>query len=215
MLPRFPDRLSPVDVALLPEHSQLTAQDECGFLWEYVPHRPADWTAANQFIRDLKLEPSQLARAPARLRYKHAAIAHAGRALRRVLPREWRAGATFVPMPCSKAQGGCDHDDRMLRVLRCAFAGSGTEVHELLRMGHSLRADHVSPVRCSAARLRRALCLDEVRDGVARYAPRPLIILVDDVLNSGKHYRVASRMIRERWPDVRVRGVFLARCARR
>ncbi len=221
MLPRFPDRLRPIDAALLSDHSQLTSQDECDFLWEYVPRRPADWTAGNQFIRDLKLKDSQLAHQPARLRYKRAAIAHAGRALRRLLPQEWLSQATFVPMPCSKTQGGCDHDDRMLRVLRCAFRGRGADIRELLRMDYSLCADHESRARCSAARLRRALCVGSparsiagVRDTAVEPAPRPLIILVDDVLNSGKHYRVASRVLQERWPDRQVRGLFLARCVR-
>lgn len=207
MLPRFPDRLRPVDASLLPEHSRLKPADACDFLWEYTPRQPASWSAGNQLIRDLKLKDSQLSRRPARLRYKHAAIAHAGRALRRVLPQDWLREATFVPMPCSKVHGGCDHDDRMLRVLRCALRGRGADIRELLQMNCSLSADHESRVRCSAVRLRRALHVVEA-------PPRRLIILVDDVLNSGKHFRVASGLLQQRWPDRRVRGLFLARCVR-
>lgn len=208
MLPRFPEQLRPVDATMLHEHRRLVPTDSCDFLWEYVPRQPANWTAGNQFIRDLKLTGSQLARLPARLRYKRAAIAHAGRALRRLLPRDWLTDATFVPMPCSKARDGRDHDDRMLRVLDCALRDRGADIRELLQMQDSLRADHESRVRCSAMRLRRALCI------ASPHAPRPLIILVDDVLNSGKHFRVASRMLTERWPDRQVRGLFLARCVR-
>jgi hypothetical protein len=34
------------------------------------------------------------------------------------------------------------------------------------------------------------------------------------VLNSGKHFKVAQSLIRERYPDAEIRGLFLARCAR-
>jgi hypothetical protein len=44
--------------------------------------------------------------------------------------------------------------------------------------------------------------------------PRPVIVILDDMLNSGKHFKVAQKRIRERWPDVDIRGLFLARCIR-
>ena len=218
MLPRLPRRLQRIDAALLPEHSRLVATDHCDFLWEYIPHRRADWTAGNQFIRNLKLKHSQLVLRPSRLRYKRAAIAHAGRALRRLLPPGLVREATFVPMPCSKARGGCDHDDRMVRVLRSAFAQEGADIRELLHVQRSLAADHESRVRCSPGRLRGTLCVGgAVRDAWDRPVgpePRRIIILVDDVLNSGKHFRVASALLRQRWPDRQIRGLFLARCVR-
>ena len=207
MLPRFPDRLHRIDGALLPEHSRLVATDHCDFLWEYIPHRRANWTAANQLIRNLKLKHSQLALRPSRLRYKRAAIAHAARGLRRLLPPGLVREATFVPMPCSKARVGCEHDDRMVRVLHNAFAQGGADIRELLHMQRSLAADHESRERCSPARLRSALC-------VGGAEPRRIIILVDDVLNSGKHFRVASALLNQRWPDRQIRGLFLARCVR-
>ena len=43
---------------------------------------------------------------------------------------------------------------------------------------------------------------------------RPVIVIVDDVLNSGKHFKVAQSLIKGRYADAEIRGVFLARCVR-
>jgi hypoxanthine-guanine phosphoribosyltransferase len=45
-------------------------------------------------------------------------------------------------------------------------------------------------------------------------APRPVIIIVDDVLNSGKHFKVAQSFIKARYANTEVRGLFLSRCVR-
>jgi hypoxanthine-guanine phosphoribosyltransferase len=41
-----------------------------------------------------------------------------------------------------------------------------------------------------------------------------VIVIIDDVLNSGKHFKVAQSLIRSRYPTAEIRGVFLARCVR-
>jgi predicted amidophosphoribosyltransferase len=42
--------------------------------------------------------------------------------------------------------------------------------------------------------------------------PAPQVIgLVDDVLTTGAHYRAASAVLKEAFPDVRVIGLFIAR----
>jgi len=41
-----------------------------------------------------------------------------------------------------------------------------------------------------------------------------IIAVVDDVLNSGKHFKVAQDLVSQRFPGVPVIGIFLARCIR-
>jgi hypothetical protein len=43
---------------------------------------------------------------------------------------------------------------------------------------------------------------------------RPVIIIVDDVLNSGEHFKVAQSFIKARYANAEVRGLFLSRCVR-
>jgi hypoxanthine-guanine phosphoribosyltransferase len=42
--------------------------------------------------------------------------------------------------------------------------------------------------------------------------PEPkAVVIVDDVLATGSHFRAAKMVVRQRWPHMRVIGVFLAR----
>jgi hypoxanthine-guanine phosphoribosyltransferase len=79
-----------------------------------------------------------------------------------------------------------------------------------LRLKHSTPADHESAERLSFDELLGITELEESFDS----APRQLIVIVDDVLNSGKHFKVAQSLIQDRYPRAEIRGVFLARCAR-
>jgi hypothetical protein len=53
-----------------------------------------------------------------------------------------------------------------------------------------------------------------VGDEAMDIAPGPSFVIFDDVLNSGKDFKVPQKRIRERYPDVGIRGLFLARCIR-
>jgi hypothetical protein len=91
-----------------------------------------------------------------------------------------------------------------------AFHGWNADVRSMLKLTRSTSADHESPER---------LGFDELLDitgAIERIevAPRPIVVILDDVLNSGKHFKVAQQRIRERYPDVEIRGLFLARCIR-
>jgi predicted amidophosphoribosyltransferase len=40
------------------------------------------------------------------------------------------------------------------------------------------------------------------------------VVVVDDVLATGSHFRASKMILRQRWPAMRVIGVFLARVCR-
>jgi hypothetical protein len=211
VLPRIPEHLQLIDPILRRDHSLLSAADRCYYLWEYTPRQDARATAGNQLIRNLKIQPSALQRLPSRLRFKHRAIAHAARALRRLVPRQWPADSvSFVPMPCSKICGAGDHDDRVVKVLRRAFKARGADIRELLIMNRSMTADHMSGRRATCGQLRAVL---QVRDD-AGPALRRTVVIVDDVLNSGKHFKVAQQLLAARYGVTDIKGLFLARCIR-
>ncbi len=56
---------------------------------------------------------------------------------------------------------------------------------------------------------RLVTCIDEAIVGAG---VRPQIMVFDDVLNSGKHFKVAQRLLAQRFPGTPIIGVFLARC---
>jgi hypothetical protein len=99
---------------------------------------------------------------------------------------------------------------RYRKVLASAFHGWNADVRDMLSLKHSTPADHESAERLAFDEL---LGITELK-GSLDSAPRPVIVIVDDVLNSGKHFKVAQSLIRDRYPSAEIRGVFLARCAR-
>jgi hypothetical protein len=211
-MPAIPDRFRQIDATSLDQHCLLSAADHCYYLWEYATRRRYDFSPTNQLIRNLKIKPSVLARSPARAQYKRRAIAYAAAALRRVIPREFvEASATFIPMPGSKAIGDTEYDDRLVRILETGFEGWNADLRYMLSLTRSTLADHECAERVSFEAL---LAITGFVESSTGPPPRSIIVIVDDVLNSGKHYRVAHELVSRRYPCSNIRGVFLARCVR-
>lgn len=80
----------------------------------------------------------------------------------------------------------------------------------MLRLTQSTPADHESADRLTFDELLR---ITELTKPVET-AIRPVIVILDDVLNSGKHFKVAQSLIKGSCPNAEIRGVFLARCVR-
>ena len=83
---------------------------------------------------------------PWRFRYKGQAIRYAAQALSALIPADWRANGTFVPIPPSRVKDDPDHDPRVLAVLQ-AIQPALTDVRELvlLRENVETKAKNVSP----------------------------------------------------------------------
>ena len=196
---------------MVSQHFCLRAPVRCWYVWEYDARCRYDASPANDLIANLKIRPSEVRRSRARQHYKTAAIEYAATALRRLVPSGYaESDATFVPVPGSKKTGDTEHDDRMVRVLQHAFAGRGADVRSMVELRQSTAADHEGAERLSYEEL---LAVSSLND-LSRSRPRPIVVVVDDVLNSGKHFRVAQTLINTRFPHVKVRGLFLARCRR-
>jgi hypothetical protein len=211
LLPPIPEKLRKIDDSTVGEHFSLDDADRCYYVWEYAARQRYDFSPANQLVFNLKIKPGALAKAPTRNRYKAEAIAHAGAALRSLITRAFvETRATFVPMPCSKAVADPDYDDRVSRVLAHAFRGWDADVREMLSLTKSTPADHESADRLTFDEL---LSITQLTNQIA-IGPRSVIVIVDDVLNSGKHFKVAQSLIKGRHANAEIRGVFLARCVR-
>ncbi|MGH8254811.1 MAG: hypothetical protein ACRET0_01175 [Steroidobacteraceae bacterium] len=197
-----------VDVTCRPDHCFLEAADCCRFLAEYHPGRGSG-DRFRQLIADFKCPPSVAALSPARLRRKRRAVATLAQALRAALARSTVEAATWVPIPPSSAEGDPDYDDRLLQTLRAAFAGCDLDLRLLLRQTGNMSPDHRAGTRIPREMLYARLRLD-----AAALALRPLrtrIILFDDLLVSGKHYKCCQRRLRESLPAIPISGWFIAR----
>lgn len=128
-----------------------------------------------------------------------AAIDEVAVQLRPLLRARWSAH-TFVPIPSS------DGTNRPISTLLNRLVLSDTR--ELLEQRKATPAGW----RLLPAGRAELLTVNEL---VAD--PRPdAVMLVDDVLTTGSHFRAARNALRERWPGMPIVGLFLARtCSRR
>jgi len=211
LLPPIPEKLLRIDESTVSQHFSLRDSDQCLYIWEYTAGKRYDFSPTNQLISNLKIKPGSLAKSPKRNFYKEQAIDHAAQGLLHFLPRAYvEQRATFVPVPGSKIAGDADYDPRMLHVLQRALEAWSADIRPMLELTHSIPADHETTDRIPYDELLEVSRLSDVSGKPLR----PVVVVVDDVLNSGKHFKVAQTLISDQAPTVEIRGLFVARCIR-
>jgi hypothetical protein len=212
----LPERLTWIDAVARRDHRFLGPSDHCLYFGEFIAG--GGWQAGptNDLVIDFKRAPSEIASSPRALavqRFKDRAVATVAHALRRQFGRAAiETRLTFVPIPPSKICGEADYCDRLLRALRLAFAGLDADIRPLLRQRASTAPDHRN--RAGRLRLGALLELTELDPEQLQRPLRPLVVLFDDVLTSGKHLAVAKLRIREAFPDQAIIAVLVARRVR-
>jgi hypothetical protein len=198
-----------MDAAIRAQHFFLEPTDTCFYVWGYVRGLGGRAAPSNSLILNLKKKPSDVACNPLERAHKLRAILYCAVALRTLVPRCWlESHATLVPIPPSKSAGHPDYDDRLQQILQLAFGNSIASTMRLLEQTRSTPADHECPDRQRFDELLKITRLNEA----AAKAAKPNLVIVDDVLNTGKHFKVAQALLMRRFPNATIRGLFLARC---
>jgi hypothetical protein len=206
-----PFRLMPLEAPTQRDHSFLVAADRCQFLAEYFAGRSFMADRCHRLIHDFKCRPSAARGNPNRRRRKQAAIATLAHWLRCAVTREEAECSTWIPIPPSARPGDPDFDDRLARTLAMAFDAWDVDVRMMIYQRRSTTPDHVATSRLSAAALYQNLRLN--LEALSGRVLRGRIVLFDDVLTSGKHYKCCERRLREVLPSTPITGVFLMRRA--
>ncbi len=164
------------------QHCYLTCADECYF---------ADLYECNgrQGIRPAILSLK---------RSNQLAINYFAEELLGAIPAEWVAQYTFVPMPRSSGRNNSVrailqhmplNDLREILIQKCSTPAS----HRGWRPSPAVRTE-----------------LFAVNSKIAE--PRPAtVVIFDDIVTTGSHFRAAKIAIRRMWRDMNVVGIFLAR----
>jgi hypothetical protein len=201
----FPLRLTKIDDLTRPDHSYLTAKDDCYFLGEYTARKGYNFSGTNQLIWNFKKKMGT--RNTAQWPHKERAIQQAAEAFRAALNSEYLDVATLVPVPPSKAKLDPLYDDRMTRMLRAIRPQTAADVRELIVQTESSEAAHNQAVRPRPVEIATRYQIDR-----ALMAPVPRAIAIcDDVLTTGAHYRAAHAVLARAFPGVRLIGLFIAR----
>jgi hypothetical protein len=201
----FPQRLTKIDDLTRPDHSYLTAADDCYFLGEYSARKGYRFSTTNNLIINLKKPMDRQGRTE--WPYKARAIQTVAEALRAALNDRARRTLTFVPVPPSKARTDPLFDDRLLQVLHGVWPGQATDVRELIVQPASSDAAHDRDNRPRPAELEYRYVIDR---GLLRPAPQ-ILAVVDDLVTTGAHFVAMKTMLRREFPDTQIVGVFIAR----
>jgi len=198
-------RLQRIDSLSLGDHYHLTEEDECYFWGEYTARKGFAYSATNNLIINFKKSP--LKRGKPEWRYKEEAIERVVAFFREILKPAIFALVTFVPIPPSKAVGHAEYDDRLLRTLRLICEGQNADIRELVLQTETITAAHDADVRPRPDDL---VGVYEINEPESIPAPRNIVIF-DDVLTTGAHFKAMQRVLSNRFQGVRIIGIFIAR----
>ena len=201
-------RLQKVDELSLRDHYHLTDNDECWYFGEYTAYKDWSFSETNQLIKNLKKKMS--VQGTNQWPYKLRAIEHVGDLLASVIDTSRLQRSLFVPIPPSKIVGDPDYDPRMRQTLDNAAAKLNCRlpIAECITQVSNTEPDHES-VDSRLYPEDRADTYQVHQETIP--SGTEAILLIDDVLTTGSHYKGAEIAIKRLYPQMRVQGLFVAR----
>lgn len=201
-------RLTQIDELIRGQHYHLDAGDLCYFFGEYTARQHAAYSETNQLIMNLKKGNER--RGLQDYHYKGAAINRVAQMITSTIGNI--SDYTFVPVPPSKCRTDAAYDDRMTAILRTAqVMNSSLDFRELVLQNQSTIASHASTASRPTP--------DEIManysfDASLLAGIRGNIIIFDDVLTAGSHFKAMKQFLRQHLPEASILGLFVARTAR-
>ena len=150
-------RLLKIDDQSRPDHSRLTADDECFYFYEYTSGKNYAYSETNSLISNLKKK-----RGAPGYPHKILGIEAVARVFAGGINRAWLDGATLVPVPPSKAKRGCwtrrPHGANLRSDRKACLGRSGTGgAAQLVADGARVRAPALCrEISCASIRSTRA-----------------------------------------------------------
>ena len=189
---------------MLADHSHLDANDQCYYFGEYTARASFSHSQTNQIISNFKKSVDR--KGLPEWRYKIQAIQQIANILNGALNP--MPTVLFVPIPPSKAKDHPLYDDRMVQVLKKLNPGwmSGC-YRELVVQVNSTDASHLSDAKRDVQRLIQNYRIDQ---NLVQPTPETIII-IDDVLTTGCHYKAAKHHLEAVYPQAEIYGLFVAR----
>ena len=200
----FPNRLTEIDELMRSDHSYLSEDDKCYFLGEYTARQGYAYSGTNNLILNFKKSVDRRNRFE--WRYKVEAVKTVAAAFRMALREEVLSRLTFVPIPPSKSIDDPLYDDRLTQMLSLIRPDPALDIREIIRQESSTDPVHLTGNRPTPEEIK---CLYSLNESLVRPAPQG-IVLVDDVLTTGAHFRAAKDILSTLYPTIMTIGLFIA-----
>lgn len=195
-------KLLAIDDLTRAEHTYLTEEDSCLYFMEYTAYAGPHHSLANNIIQNFKKPVDR--KGKFEYKFKEQAIQSVSQIMQEALEVA-SSFATIVPIPPSRIKGDPLYDDRLMQCLLGACPRC--DIRELIYCQQNITAAHTSIKRPTVAELVANFAIDEdLTHDLARS-----IVLVDDILTTGAHFKAAKTVIQRDFPDTDVIGIFIAR----
>lgn len=193
----------------------LEREDVCLF---FMDRSPGGFSVsrANSLVSNLKITKADLERNPNRAHYKSEAIEQCAqdmanyflRHASKVLDIGRRAeDLLLVPIPPSECRDDAAYDDRMVLVCDKVSQRTGIPFANCLFSKKTAEKSHASPKRRDIGKIYGNIGFDVA----AIFSHPQTVVLVDDVLTSGAHFKACQQVLRGWNADVEVMGLFWAK----
>ncbi|TAD87006.1 MAG: hypothetical protein EAZ99_19010 [Alphaproteobacteria bacterium] len=202
-----PSRLLWIDELTREDHYYLDEGDECSYWGEYTARQGFSHSETNSLISNLKKSVDR--KGFPEWRYKGQAIKRVAELFLQGIGADKLPILTFVPVPPSKAKSDPGYDDRLIAVLNEMARTVPIDIREILIQPHSVDASHLSDQRPKPEDIAKGYTID--RTLIAK--PRDFVVIVDDVLTTGAHFKAAKSVLQTVWPNIPFIGLFVARRA--
>jgi hypothetical protein len=197
-------KLQKIDELTLADHYEIDRTDNCFFICEYTSNVGYGYSDANQLISNLKKSVLKIGTSA----YTHKI--HAMLTVARLIASfKGIENYTIVPIPPSKIQEHREYDDRLLKILADAKQiNPNVQFCDLIHQKSSTRASHAS----TGNRLSKQELVNNFNSNGENRSPiSGNVLIFDDLLTNGTHYKAAQQYLIENFPNIRVSGLFIAR----
>lgn len=196
-----------IDELNLQDHWYLDSNDDCYYFGEYTPGKGYSGSPTNQLIFNFKKSP--IHKNKPHWVYKVNAINTIVELFEGNLSVP-KTMFTLVPIPPSKCKTDPEYDDRMMDVLKLFNKRNDYDVQELFELDNNMNTTHKQEGHRPDPKMIRTLYnLDEnVLKGTNEN-----IVLFDDLITTGSHFKGLKNKILKLYPDKNVYGIFIARRA--
>lgn len=198
--------LKKIDELTKDDHHYLKNSDNCHYFGEYTSHKGYNHSPTNNLISNFK-KPLEVKNTP-QWRYKERAIIKIAQLFTANIGFKKPENVILVPIPPSKKKDDPNYDDRMSRVLSIYSRESNLDFRELIGIKKNIPAFHLNVGnRLTPDELKENMFVDlQLCNNI-----KPTIVLFDDVITTGSHYKACQELILENYPDSKIIGIFVAR----